>query len=162
MSACTRCSSMAINPHCHSRLQDIDLDLCDVCYWRKRAEPIQIKDLLREHGAHKSDTPGGRHWYFTSEERFHKFADDPKRVEGAACHGQTAELGRWYVYVYAPPVATNGTKEHTMKPKYDELVDAIYKLIPYMEEVESDETYKPGVVKAMNDKIKAMLEKATA
>lgn len=35
---CKRCGSYAINPHCHGREEDIDLDLCDVCYWRKRAE----------------------------------------------------------------------------------------------------------------------------
>jgi ribosome-binding protein aMBF1 (putative translation factor) len=34
---CSRCGSYAINPHHHGRDQ-ADLDLCDVCYWRKRAE----------------------------------------------------------------------------------------------------------------------------
>ena len=34
---CERCGSAAINPHLHGR-DKIDLDLCDVCYWRKRAE----------------------------------------------------------------------------------------------------------------------------
>lgn len=50
MTPCTRCGSYAINPHCHGR-NDSDLDLCDVCYWRKRAEaltapPAQAVDLL--------------------------------------------------------------------------------------------------------------------
>jgi hypothetical protein len=31
------CASHAINPHRHGREPDVDLDLCDVCYWRKRA-----------------------------------------------------------------------------------------------------------------------------
>jgi hypothetical protein len=31
------CASHAINPHRHGRKPDVDLDLCDVCYWRKRA-----------------------------------------------------------------------------------------------------------------------------
>lgn len=49
MTPCTRCGSYAINPHCHGR-NDSDLDLCDVCYWRKRAEaltaqPAQAVDL---------------------------------------------------------------------------------------------------------------------
>jgi hypothetical protein len=35
---CKRCGSHAINDHCHGRKSGIDLDLCDVCYWRKRAE----------------------------------------------------------------------------------------------------------------------------
>lgn len=30
------CGSMAINPHCHGREPGVDLDLCDVCYWRAR------------------------------------------------------------------------------------------------------------------------------
>ena len=37
MNACARCGSYAINPHCHGR-DNNDLDLCDVCYWRKRAD----------------------------------------------------------------------------------------------------------------------------
>lgn len=35
--ACERCGSYAINHHCHGR-DGSDQDLCDVCYWRKRAE----------------------------------------------------------------------------------------------------------------------------
>ena len=32
------CGSYAINPSDHGRTEGVDLDLCDVCYWRKRAE----------------------------------------------------------------------------------------------------------------------------
>lgn len=35
--SCTRCGSSAINHHSHGR-DGSDGDLCDVCYWRKRAE----------------------------------------------------------------------------------------------------------------------------
>ena len=35
--SCKRCMSYAINPHTHGRGEN-DLDLCDVCYWRNRAE----------------------------------------------------------------------------------------------------------------------------
>ena len=38
MPQCKTCGSYAINPHCHGREAGVDLDLCDVCYWRKRAE----------------------------------------------------------------------------------------------------------------------------
>lgn len=34
---CKRCGSYAINHHSHGR-DGSDGDLCDVCYWRKRAE----------------------------------------------------------------------------------------------------------------------------
>ena len=34
----TGCGSYAINPSDHGRTEGADLDLCDVCYWRKRAE----------------------------------------------------------------------------------------------------------------------------
>lgn len=34
---CKRCGSYAINHHCHGR-DGSDDDLCDVCYWRSRAE----------------------------------------------------------------------------------------------------------------------------
>jgi len=35
------CGSYAINPSHHGRDPKVDLDLCDVCYWRKRAEKIR-------------------------------------------------------------------------------------------------------------------------
>lgn len=37
-SKCRICGSYAINPHRHGREPNTDLDLCDVCYWRTRAE----------------------------------------------------------------------------------------------------------------------------
>jgi len=52
MRKCIDCGSMAINPHIHGREPGIDLDLCDVCYWRKRAKvpfitiPGDIEKLL--------------------------------------------------------------------------------------------------------------------
>lgn len=39
MRVCKRCSSLAINHHCHGR-DGSDPDLCDVCYWRKKAEAL--------------------------------------------------------------------------------------------------------------------------
>lgn len=33
------CGSHAINPGQHGRTEGVDLDLCDVCYWRKMAQP---------------------------------------------------------------------------------------------------------------------------
>ena len=42
---CARCRSGAINPSDHGRTEGADLDLCDVCYWRKRApEPKPITE----------------------------------------------------------------------------------------------------------------------
>ncbi len=38
MKQCIRCGSFAINPTMHGRTPSESLDLCDVCYWRKRAE----------------------------------------------------------------------------------------------------------------------------
>jgi len=38
VNACTRCGSYAINPDSHGRNSSADLDLCDLCYWRKRAD----------------------------------------------------------------------------------------------------------------------------
>jgi dUTPase len=41
-----KCGSYAINPHLHGREKEIDIDLCDVCYWRKRAisKTTKVKD----------------------------------------------------------------------------------------------------------------------
>lgn len=36
------CGSYAINHHCHGR-DGSDENLCDVCYWRKRAELAQAE-----------------------------------------------------------------------------------------------------------------------
>ena len=38
---CIRCGSGAINHHMHGRDKS-DPDLCDVCYWRKRASKPNI------------------------------------------------------------------------------------------------------------------------
>ena len=37
MTKCKECGSFAINHHLHGR-EGSDGDLCDVCYWRKRAQ----------------------------------------------------------------------------------------------------------------------------
>ena len=39
---CTRCRSGAINPSDHGRTEGVDLDLCDVCYWRKRESAPKV------------------------------------------------------------------------------------------------------------------------
>ena len=39
---CKNCGSYAINPDHHGR-DGTDLDLCDVCYWRKRSEDAQAE-----------------------------------------------------------------------------------------------------------------------
>jgi len=46
MDNCKRCGSYAINAKSHGRVKGVDLDLCDVCYWRTRAENYSI--CLRE------------------------------------------------------------------------------------------------------------------
>lgn len=46
-----KCGSYAINAHAHGRKHGVDLDLCDVCYWRKRfdkqrAALADIRELI--------------------------------------------------------------------------------------------------------------------
>ena len=57
-----KCGSYAINHHCHGR-DGSDDDLCDVCYWRKRAEqPAQqepavlLQEIARLHDLIKALT----------------------------------------------------------------------------------------------------------
>ena len=38
MKKCSCCGSYAVNPGRSGRDESSDLDLCDVCYWRKRAD----------------------------------------------------------------------------------------------------------------------------
>ena len=48
MGKCIKCGSYAINHGLHGR-DGIDPDLCDVCYWRKRADDAADEiDRLRE------------------------------------------------------------------------------------------------------------------
>lgn len=47
---CENCGSHAINHHCHGR-DGSDGHLCDVCYWRKRAQrkpltAVQVQNLV--------------------------------------------------------------------------------------------------------------------
>lgn len=51
MRKCKKCGSHAINPGKRGR-DNTDLDLCDVCYWKKRAE--DIKALYEEESRHVS------------------------------------------------------------------------------------------------------------
>ena len=46
MKAVCKCGSYAINHHCHGR-DGSDGDLCDVCYWRKRAEQPAQQDEFK-------------------------------------------------------------------------------------------------------------------
>jgi hypothetical protein len=45
MNRCKRCGSYAINQNSHGRVSGVDLDLCDVCYWRKRFEADTREEL---------------------------------------------------------------------------------------------------------------------
>lgn len=48
MTKCESCGSYAINHHAHGR-DGSDGHLCDVCYWRMRAEqPVALEPLTRE------------------------------------------------------------------------------------------------------------------
>lgn len=44
MHSCKRCGSYAINQNEHGR-DGTDPDLCDVCYWRKRAESQTLREM---------------------------------------------------------------------------------------------------------------------
>lgn len=56
MTSCKQCGSHAINPHRHGR-DNTDLDLCDVCYWRTRAEALQcaVENLVAQKGRHNTE-----------------------------------------------------------------------------------------------------------
>jgi len=44
---CKNCGSYAVNPHLHGREEKTDLDLCDVCYWRKRADTEGLSEKIK-------------------------------------------------------------------------------------------------------------------
>lgn len=47
MSKCKNCGSYAINHHAHGR-DGSDGHLCDVCYWRRRAEQHVAREPLTD------------------------------------------------------------------------------------------------------------------
>ena len=53
---CNRCGSRAINPHMHGRKKGADLELCDVCYWRKRTEELlEVAEAMKLYVEHFGD-----------------------------------------------------------------------------------------------------------
>lgn len=67
MEKCKICGSFAINPFHHGRDLKLDLDLCDVCYWRKRAKPMsqekaeKLVDDLIDNTIRYGDLPVSTH-----------------------------------------------------------------------------------------------------
>ncbi len=57
MSRCKQCGSFAINPSAHGRADGVDLDLCDVCYWRTRYDKLAAEQLddLAQAEIHEDD-----------------------------------------------------------------------------------------------------------
>jgi len=71
MTSCERCRSYAINPHLHGR-DDSDKDLCDVCYWRKRAEAAgNLLAVIHRDGGHHTEANGLLDSLLDAEERVH-------------------------------------------------------------------------------------------
>lgn len=68
MTECKRCKSFAINPDMHGR-DNTDLDLCDVCYWRKRAEDLKCTNTC-EWEYCKDDNKMRRHHYLKCETEY--------------------------------------------------------------------------------------------
>lgn len=68
MGQCKICGSWAINPTHHWRSPNTDLDLCDVCYWHKRSNPMTketseklVDDLIEEVQDDQRENPYGEY-----------------------------------------------------------------------------------------------------
>ena len=59
MIRCQPCGSYAINDRAHGREAGVDLDLCDVCYWRKRAAARPFVTAMNELAGSKADAVAG-------------------------------------------------------------------------------------------------------
>lgn len=57
---CKKCGSYAINPTAHGREPGIDLDLCDVCYWRARADVSATYSKCEHHFLEGGSDSSGR------------------------------------------------------------------------------------------------------
>ena len=59
MTKCKVCGSQAINHNCHGR-DGSDGDLCDVCYWRKRAVDLdKLADIVAAYTCNRRVRRGG-------------------------------------------------------------------------------------------------------
>lgn len=63
MNCCIRCRSYAINPTQHGR-DGTDNELCDVCYWRYRAEVSQgfLQRIADQEPIRHADADAPRKW----------------------------------------------------------------------------------------------------
>lgn len=57
-----KCGSYAINPELHGRKEGVDLDLCDVCYWKIRFDKLSktVVDFLTHSGRKVGATESNR------------------------------------------------------------------------------------------------------
>ncbi len=84
---CKKCGSFAVNPDLHGREPGVDLDLCDVCYWRARAELFEgldweeIAHLYTRDAAH-FEALGFEHEQEDSLEKAAKIRADFEKTEG--------------------------------------------------------------------------------
>ncbi|MDR0274106.1 MAG: hypothetical protein LBI48_01960 [Burkholderiaceae bacterium] len=85
---CTRCGSHAINPNSHGRQPGIDLDLCDVCYWRKRAETAR-RDDSAEIDAIEAQVLNVELASAAQEREYRRFKLAKAAITGASCRGMT-------------------------------------------------------------------------
>lgn len=124
MSQCKRCGSYAINHHAHGR-DGSDPDLCDVCYWRSRAEqlnavPVEARgDMLQggkevKHPTDKLLTLLGQKTglaALTGQDRADVLAYGRAVWEVARCHGFAAAMDA----ARDMPRNTCGTSRHAQQ-----------------------------------------------
>ena len=81
---CKQCRSFAINHRLHGR-DGSDPDLCDVCYWRKRAErkPLTVEKIREAVEDSNLDWHNG--WTVGDEDSVNRYLNFARAVEAA--HG---------------------------------------------------------------------------
>ena len=82
MKSC-KCGSYAINPGQHGR-DDTDLDLCDVCFWRKRATTsAQDREDAERYRYLKARPYSIRAPHIDQEIKavVHEYGEQPRRIE---------------------------------------------------------------------------------
>ena len=93
MTGCSRCGSAAINPFSHGRDPAEDLHLCDVCYWRERAEedPGEIDQLTDALADARRDADNYQVDYEAAQEKIDDLKEEISdlRTEHS---GETADL----------------------------------------------------------------------
>jgi len=145
---CSKCGSYAINHRLHGR-DGSDPDLCDVCYWRKRAEKENV-----ECPCCGADDNGEEMLYSLDKERFYPF-DDIQAIVNSEYEPETrvkVYSGKGVLREHSDYLG--GLVGHLIESMNDEACDDVGDIaLQYLSDVK-EEDLKKVILKWLNENAK--------